>query len=172
MQDPNKDLNVQPLTTIPPNQRTLWTRQNKKTGKKHFAEVRARILGLEEGKEATQEDFDSSPGFQLRWAVDETHPPTIIGEYWINHLNSEGHLAKCKPNDFKFKDEWLPLYTRAGVTKQVSGLGSLLNTQGDSPLIAVIPPNMLFQCEREYVIHQLHKAECLARVSVYYDDNQ
>ena len=66
MQDPNKDLNVQPLTTIPPNQRTLWTQQNKKTGKKHFAEVRARILGLEEGKEATQEDFDSSPGFQLR----------------------------------------------------------------------------------------------------------
>ena len=56
--------------------------------------------------------------------------------------------------------------------KQVSGLVSLLNTQGDSPLIAVIPPDMPFQYEREYVIHQLHKAECLARVSVYYDDNQ
>ena len=135
-------------------------------------EVRARILGLEEGEEATQEDFDSSPDFRLRRAVDETHPPTVIGEYWIDHLDSEGRLAKCKPNDFKFEDEWLPLYTRAGVTKQVSGLGSLLNTQGDSPLIAVIPPDMLFQCEREYVIHQLHKAECLARVSVYYDDNQ
>ena len=26
-------------------------------------EVHARILGLQEGKEATQEDFDSSPGF-------------------------------------------------------------------------------------------------------------
>ena len=89
-------------------------------------EVHARILGLEEGEEATQEDFDSSPGFQLRWAVNETHPPTLIGEYWIDHLDSEGRLAKCKPNDFKFEDEWLPLYTRAGVTKQVSGLGSLL----------------------------------------------
>ena len=104
--------------------------------------------------------------------VDETHPPTVIDEYWIDHLNSEGRLAKCKPNDFKFEDEWLPLYTRAGVTKQVSGLGSLLNTQGDSPLIAVIPPDMPFQYEWEYVIHRLHKAECLARVSVYYDDNQ
>ena len=135
-------------------------------------EVRARILSLEEGEEATQEDFDSSPGFQLRQAVDETHPPTIIGEYWIDHLDSEGRLAKCKPNDFEFKDEWLPLYTRAGVTKQVSGLGSLLNTQGDSPLIAVIPPDMSFQYEWEYVIHQLHKAECLARVSIYYDENQ
>ena len=135
-------------------------------------EVCARILSLQEGEEATQEDFDSSPGFRLRWAVNETCPPTVIGEYWINHLDSEGRLAKCKPNDFKFEDEWLPLYTRAGVTKQVSGLGSLLNTQGDSPLIAVIPPDMLFQYEREYLIHQLHKAECLARVSVYYDNNQ
>ena len=72
-------------------------------------EVRARILGLQEGEEATQEDFDSLPDFRLRQAVDETHPPTVIGEFWIDHLNSEGRLAKCKPNDFKFEDEWLPL---------------------------------------------------------------
>ena len=135
-------------------------------------EVCARILGLQEEEEATQEDFDSLPDFRLRWVVDETHPPTVIGEYWINHLDSKGHLAKCKPNAFKYEDEWLPLYTRASVTKQISGLGPLLNTQGDSPLIAVIPPDMPFQYEREYVIHQLHKAECLARMSIYYDDNQ
>ena len=134
-------------------------------------EVRARILSLKEGEEATQEDFDSSPDFRLRWAVDKTRPPTVIGEYWINHLDSEGHLAKCKPNAFKYEDEWLPLYTRASVTKQVSGLGPLL-TQGDSPLIAIIPPDMPFQYEREYMIHQLHKVECLARMSIYYDDNQ
>ena len=133
-------------------------------------EVCAQILGLKEGEEATQEDFDSSPDFQLRWVVDETHPPTVIGEHWIDHLDSEGRLAKCKANDFKFEDEWLPLYTRAGVTKQVSGLGSLLNTQGDSPLIAVIPPDMSFHYEQEYVIHQLHEAECLAWVSVYYGE--
>ena len=95
-------------------------------------EVRARILSLQEGEEASQEDFDSLPDFQLRWAVDETHPPTVIGEYWIDHLDSKGHLAKCKPNAFKYADEWLPLYTTAGVTKQISGLGPLLNTQGDS----------------------------------------
>ena len=135
-------------------------------------EVRARILGLQEGEEATQENFDSSPGFRLRRVVDETRPPTVIGEHWINHLDSKGRLAKCKPNDFKFEDKWLPLYTRAGVTKQVSGLGSLLNTQGDSPLIAVIPLDMSFQYEREYVIHQLHEAECLAWVSIYYGKNQ
>ena len=80
-------------------------------------EVLARILSLKEGEEATQEDFDSSPGFRLRRVVDETRPPTVIGEHWINHLDSEGRIAKCKPHDFKFEDEWLPLYTRAGVTK-------------------------------------------------------
>ena len=135
-------------------------------------EVRAQILGLNEGEKATQEDLDSSPAFHLRWAVDETRPPMIIGAHWIDHLDNEGQIAKCKPHDFKFEDEWLPLYTRAGVTKQVSGLSSLLNTQGDSPLIAVIPPDMLFQYEREYVIHQLHKAHCLAWVSIYYGKNQ
>ena len=157
-----------------PSEAALWTARFELYDKDlpEVKEVRARILSLQEGEEATQEDFDSLPGFRLRWAVDETHPPTVIGEYWIDHLDSEGCLAKCKPNDFKFEDEWLPLYTRASVTKQVSGLGSLLNTQGDRPLIAIIPPDMPFQYEREYVIHQLHKAECLAQVSVYYDDNQ
>ena len=125
-------------------------------------EVRAQILSLDEGEKVTQEVLDSSPTFHLRWAADETRPPAVIGMHWIDHLDNEGHIAKCKPHDFKFEDEWLPLYTRAGVTKQVSGLSSLLNTQGDSPLIAVIPPDMLFQSEQEYVIHQLHKADCLS----------
>ena len=110
-------------------------------------EVCAWIFSLDEGEKATQEDLDSSPTFRLMRVVDETHPPTIIGVHWIDHLDNEGRIAKCKPHDFKFENEWLPLYTRAGVTKQVSGLSSLLNTQGDSPLIAIIPPDMLFQYE-------------------------
>ena len=135
-------------------------------------EVRARILGLDKGEKVTQEVLDSLPDCHLRRAADETHPPTVIGAHWIDHLNNEGRIAKCKPHDFKFEDEWLPLYTRVGVTKQVSGLSSLLNTQGDSPLIAVIPLDMLFQYDREYVIHQLHNANCLSWVSVYYGKNQ
>ena len=110
-------------------------------------EVRARILGLDEGEEVTQNALNSSPAFHLRRAADETHPPTVIGVHWIDHLDSDGRIAKCKPHNFKFEDEWLPLYTRAGVTRHVSGLSSLLKTQGDSPLIAVIPPDMLFQSE-------------------------
>ena len=135
-------------------------------------EVRARILGLDEGEKVTQEILDSSPAFHLRRAADETCPPMVIGTHWIDHLDNKGRIAKCKPHHFKFEDEWLPLYTRAGVTRQVSGLSSLLNTQGDSPLIAIIPPDMLFQSEREYVIHQLHEADCLSQVTIYYGENQ
>ena len=108
-------------------------------------EVRAQIRGLNEGEEVTQNALDSSPTFHLRWVADETCPPMVIGMHWIDHLDSDGHIAKCKPHNFKFEDEWLPLYTRAGVTRHVSGLSSLLKTQGDSPLIAIIPPDMLFQ---------------------------
>ena len=39
-------------------------------------------------------------------------------------------------------------------------------------MIAVVPPEMAFQYEREYVILRLHLPECLNWVSVYYDSNQ
>ena len=134
-------------------------------------EVRARLLGLDEGEKVTQKVLDSFPAFHLRRVADETCPPTVIGAHWIDHLKDEGRIAKCKPHDFKFEEGWLPLYTRAGVTRQVSGLSSLLKTQGDSPLIAVVPPDMLFQSEQEYVISQLHEADCLSRVTIYYGEN-
>ena len=110
-------------------------------------EVHARILGLDEGEKVTQEVLDSSSTFHLRWVADETHPPTVIGVHWIDHLDKDGRIAKCKPHDFKFEGKWLPLYTRAGVIRHVSGLSSLLNTQGGSPLIAIISPDMSFQSE-------------------------
>ena len=125
-------------------------------------EVRAQILELKEGEVVTQRVLDSSPAFHLRRAADETQAPTVIGEHWIDHLDAGGHIAKCKPHDFKFEDEWLPLHTRARVSRHVSGLSSLLKTQGDSPLIAVMPPDMLFRSDREYVIHKPHEEDCLS----------
>ena len=134
-------------------------------------EVRATILGLDEGVEVTQQALDSSPDFRLRQAADESRSPKIIGDQWIDHLDEKGHIAHCKPNDFQCEDPWLPLYTRAGITKHVSSLSSLLKNQRDIPLIAVLPPGRPFQSEREYMIHQLHEAECLSCVSVYYGES-
>ena len=135
-------------------------------------DIQAQILRLDNRDEVTQKALDSSLTFHLRWAANEPFSPAVIGKHWIDHLEKEGHIAQCKPNDFKFEGEWLPLYTRAGITKHLSGMSSLINTQGDSPLIAVVLPDMLFQSEREYVIRQLHKADSLSRVTIPYGENQ
>ena len=138
------------VTTLTgPSEAALWKAQFElyKKDLPEVQEVCTWILGLNKGEKVTQEVLDSSPTFHLRRATDKTCPPTVIGMHWKDHLDNDGHIAKCKPHDFKFEDEWLPLYTRAGVTRHVSSLSSLLNTQGDSPLIVVIPPDMLFQSE-------------------------
>ena len=135
-------------------------------------EVRARILGLEAETRPSRQDIDSSPIFALRRAADESRPPSIIDKHWVPYLKQKGHLTDCKPNDFSYKDGWLPLYTRVGITKHLSGLESLLNKDRASPLIAVILPEMDFQYEWEYVIHKLHKSESLNRISISYDTNQ
>ena len=135
-------------------------------------EVRAKILSLEAETRPSQQDIDSSPIFVLRRVADESQPPSIIGKHWVPYLEQKGHLADCKPKDFSYKDGWLPLYTRAGITKHLSGLESLLNKDKTSPLIAVILPEMDFQYEWEYVIHKLHKSETLNRISISYDTNQ
>ena len=61
---------------------------------------------------------------------------------------------------------------RAGITKYVSGMSSLIRTHRDSPLIAVMPLDMQFQLEREYVIRQLHEHDCLSRVTIYFGESQ
>ena len=135
-------------------------------------EVRARILNLKVGTRPSWQDIDSSSIFTLRRAADESRSPSIIGQHWVPYLEQKGHLVDCKPKDFTYKDGWLPLYTRAGITKHLSGLESLLNKDKTSPLIAVILHEMDFQYEREYVIHKLHKSESLNRISISYDTNQ
>ena len=134
--------------------------------------VRAKILGLESEMRPSRQDIDSSPIFALRRVADESQPPSIIGEHWVPYLEQKGHLTDCKPKDFSYKDGWLPLYTRAGLTKHLSGLESLLNTDKANPLIAVILPEMDFQYKWEYVIYKLHKSESLNQISISYDTNQ
>ena len=135
-------------------------------------EVRAKILRLKAETRPSRQDIDSSPIFALRRSADESLPPSIIGKHWVLYLKQKGHLVDCKPKDFFYKDGWLPLYTRAGINKHLSGLESLLNKDKTSPLIAVILPELDFQYKQEYVIHKLHKFESLNWISISYDTNQ
>ena len=63
-------------------------------------DIRAWILELDNRDDVTQEALDSSLTFRLRRVADKSHSPTIIGDHWINHLESKGCIAQCKPNDF------------------------------------------------------------------------
>ena len=134
--------------------------------------VRAKILGLKARTRPSQQDINSSSIFALRRAADESRLPSIIGQHWVLYLEQKGHLTDCNPKDFSYKDGWLPLHTRAGIIKHLSGLESLLNKDKTSRLIVVILHEMDFQYEREYVIHKLHKSESLNRVSISYDTHQ
>ena len=107
-------------------------------------EVRAKILGLDAGMKPSQQDIDSYPIFTLMRAADESGTPSIIGQHWVPYLEEKGHPVNCLPKDF-YQDGWLPLYSRAGISKHLTGLESLLNKEKTSPLVAVILPEMDFQ---------------------------
>ena len=132
-------------------------------------QVKIKILGLGDKTKPSQEDIDSSPIFTLRRAADESRVPTIIGQHWIPYFEEKGHLADCLPKDFSYPEGWLPLYTRAGVLEHVSNLEHVLNKEKSSPLIAVVLPKVEFDFDKEFIITQVHKAECLNRVSISLD---
>ena len=132
-------------------------------------QVRVQILGLGDKMKPSQEDIDSSPIFALRRAADEPRVPNIIGHHWIPHLKESGHLADCPPKDFSYPDGWLPLYTRAGVLEHVSNLEHVLNKEKSSPLIAVVLLKVDFDFDKEFIITQVHKTECLNRISISLD---
>ena len=73
-------------TLTGPSEAALWKARFElyKKDLPEVQEVRARILYLDEGEEVTQEALDSSPTFHLKWAADETRPPTVIGAHWID----------------------------------------------------------------------------------------
>ena len=101
--------------------------------------------------------------------TDESRAPTIIGQHWIPYFEEKGQLADCLPKDFSYPEGWLPLYTRTGVLEHVSNLEHVLNKEKSSPLIAVVLPEVDFNFDKEFIITQVHKVECLNRVSISLD---
>ena len=141
----NKTEDLEPEEDSPCSAQVFPSKSGKDSTAVH--EVRAKILSLKAGTRPSRQDINSSPIFALRRAADESRPPSIIGKHWVPYLEQKSHLVDCKPKDFSYKDGWLPLYTRAGITKHLSGLESLLNKDKTSPLIAVVLPEMDFQYE-------------------------
>ena len=138
---------------------------------KSVDKVRACILKLDEGEEPTHKRIETSPIFRLRKASSSSDKsksfPASIGKHWIPYLERKGLLANCKPRDWVPRDSWLPLYKRSDVTNYVSRIDSLLRKDKEKyPLIAVVPPNLNFRGEKEYIIKKLHFPDSLNRVQI------
>ena len=58
---------------------------------------------------------------------------------------------------------------RDGVLKHIPSLEPVLRKEKPSHLIAVVLPEVEFDFDREYIIPQLHKLECLNQVSISID---
>ena len=138
---------------------------------KSVDEVRACILKLDKGEEPTPKQIETSPIFRLRKASSSSNEsksfPASIGKHWIIYLEKKDLLAKCKPRDWVPRDGWLPLYKRLDVTNYVSRIDSLLRKDKEKyPLIAVVPPNLNFGGEKEYIIKELQFPDSLNRVQI------
>ena len=77
-------------------------------------EVHAQILGLDKGEKVTQEVLDSSTASHLRWVADETRSPMVIGVHWIDHLDNDGRIAKCKPQTSSLRMSGCPCTPELG----------------------------------------------------------
>ena len=138
---------------------------------KSVDKARACILKLDGGEEPTRKRIETSPIFKLRKASSSSNEsksfPASIGKHWIPYLEKKGLLANCKPRDWVPRDGWLPLYKRSDVTNYVSRIDSLLRKDKEKyPLIAVVPPNLNFRGEKEYIIKELHFPDSLNRVQI------
>ena len=137
---------------------------------KSVDEVRACILKLDEG-EPTRKRIETPPIFKFRKASSSSDESksfaASIGKHWIPYLEKKGLLANCKPRDWVPQDGWLPLYKRSDVTNYVSRIDNLLRKDKEKyPLIAVVPPNLSFRGEKEYIIKELHFPDSLNRVQI------
>ena len=128
--------------------------------------VRCRLLGLETGATPSKEDIDTSEHFAPRAAASESEPPEVITDHWLPTLREQGLLAECHPNQFTAVAEWVPLYTLDGLEKHLSASLSTFVSAGPPRLTAVVPPEFCMGTDREFLLTNFHRHECLVRQSI------
>ena len=77
--------------------------------------VRGKLLGLEANVSPSKSQIDHSSHFRLRTATSKTELPEVVAEHWLESLREDGILVECPPDQFTAPDDWIPLYTRAGL---------------------------------------------------------
>ena len=128
--------------------------------------VRCSLLGLEVGAAPSEKDIDTSERFMPGAAASESEPPEVIADHWLPILREHGLLAECHPDQFTAVADWVPLYTPDGLEKHLlAALSTFVNTRPPN-LTAVVPSEFHMGTDKEFLLTNFHRHECLVRQSI------
>ena len=72
---------------------------------------------------------------------------------------------ECPLDQFTAPADWVPLYTRKGLQKYLPVVLSSFTSQGTPSLTAVVPPKFHVGTDKEFLLLDFHRHECLVRQS-------
>ena len=127
--------------------------------------MRCSLLGLEAGTTPSRKDIDTSDHFVPRAVASESDLPEVITDHWLPILRAEGLLAECPLDQFTATVDWVPLYTHEGLQKYLPVILSSFRSQGTPSLTAIVPPEFLMGTDKEFLLSNFHRHECLMRQS-------
>ena len=114
--------------------------------------MRGKLLGLEANDSPSKSQIDRSSHFRLR-----TELPEVVAEHWLESLREYGILVECPPDQFTAPDDWILLYTRAGLQHYLLAALSAFQNQGVPSLIAVAPPDFHVGSDKEFLLSNFHR---------------
>ena len=127
--------------------------------------IRGSLLGLEAGTTPSRRDIDNSSHFIPRAAASESDLPEVITDHWLPILRREGLLVECPQDQFTALVDWIPLYTHEGLQKYLPAALSSFPSQGTPSLTAVLPPEFHVGTDKEFLLSNFHRHQCLMRQS-------
>ena len=127
--------------------------------------VRGRLLGLEANDLPSKRQIESPSHFRLRTVASEMEPPEVFVEHWLVSLREDGILVECPPDQFTAPEDWIPLYTSVSLQHYLPAALSAFPNQGVPSLIAVTPPDFHVSSDKEFLLSNFHRHECLVRQS-------
>ena len=123
--------------------------------------MRCSLLGLEAGTVPSRKDIDTSDCFVPQVAMSELDLPEVITDHWLPILRAESLLVECTPDQFTTTADWVPLYTHEGLQKYLPAVLSSFTSQGMPSLTAVVPPEFCVGTDKEFLLSNFHRHECL-----------
>ena len=129
-------------------------------------QVRGSLLGLEEGDTPSQKDINTSELFIPQAAASGPEPPEVVVTHWLLIPWEHGHLMECHPDKFTAAVDWVPLYTPDSLWRHLPAALSAFVTMEPPSLTAVVPPEVCVGPDREFLLTNFHRHECLMRQSI------